>query len=313
MNRNVLNIFHPGLRARQALLVAAAVLLAVAPAGGDDAKPGDDAEKKRFREVYQLKEGEAVKFIPAPFMPGRGDYLNRSASDTLRLRGQLTCAWDDTKQGEDRLMRRSFSSGNGTITSAFADCGQLTSTEYELEGSDVDKQKPLDGDWIFRMSASREERMKAVEKIVAERAKVPVRAQKVKADREVLVARGKFQHKKLRGTLNDDAVHLYTNELDRQEGAGGGGGKLRDFLVRVGDYTRYRVIDETESSDEKVVWRNHNSAGIHNRNPDWLTQLLKNVQDQTGLEFKFEQRPVELWVIRVGKAAEEKDPPKEGL
>lgn len=302
---------------RGVLLVAVALVVAAVAAGHAAAARPEKAGdwRKRFREVYRLDEGEVVKFVPAPFIPERAQYLrNFVASDPEKFDGQFTFTWDDTKQGEARLVFQSLSGGRGTITSGFADCGELTSTEveFETEGNPRDNRRTMAGDWIFRKSASREDRIKAVENVVRAHAKVPVHAEKKTERRAVLVARGTFRHKKMKGTRDDDAVHFYTDELDAREGAGGGSGKLADFLVCFGNYTRSRVIDETKSTGVAVVWKNHNSASMHDRNRDWLDQLIRNVGDQTGLEFKFETRPVEFWLVSVGKVPGER-PVNDGL
>ena len=295
------------------LLIAAAPLATSTAHGGEDKPEGDAGWKKRFHEVYRLERGETVKFIPAPFIPERGEYAGGAAAGRFRTTGQYILLWDDTKQGQDRLARCSFASASGTVTSGFFGCGEFVGTDVEYEGPEAERRKPLEGDWIFRKSATREERLKAVEEIVRKHAKVRVRATKKKEERDVLVARGKLEHKKLAGTPDDDALHVYTNELDREDGAGGGTSTLRQFLDHVGNCARHRVIDETKSSNVMVRWRNHRSAMVHKGNPNWLDQLVRNVQDQTGLQLKFERRPVELWVISVGQTAEGKDPPKEGL
>ncbi len=314
MNRNPPDAPRSIPRRFIAMLVATTACVVASTAYGDEDKSGNDgAWKKRIHEVYRLDDGETVKFIPAPFIPERRNYLRRFHSNPPAGDwGQFTFAWDDKKQGDARLNFHSLSGGHGKVLSGFPDCGELSSTDYEYRGDVKEIDAAVHGDWIFRKSASREDRMKAVEEVIRKHVKVPVRAEKKKDVREVLVARGKLAHKKLKGTRNDDAIHFYTNELDREEGGGGGSATLSKLLVRLGEYTHYRVIDETQSSNEKVVWVNHMSAQTR-RQPNWLDQMLKNLQDQTGLEFKFEKRDIELWVIRVGKAAEGKDPPQEGL
>jgi hypothetical protein len=290
------------------------IILAAVTAYGEEAKPGEDADwKKRFHEVYRLEEGETVKFVPAPFIPERANYLGRHVKDPVKFGGQFTFAWDETKRGDARLVYHSLASAPGKIIGGFANCGELPATEYEYHGDVKARDAALHGDWIFRKSASRDDRMKAVENVIRARVKVPVRAEKKKEQREVLVVTGKLEHKKMRGTRNHDSIHVYTDKLDSEEGADGGRGQLHELLTLVGEYARHRVIDETESSRVNIAFTLHHSAAEHRGNAAWLDQMLKNLQDQTGLKFKFEQRAVELWVIRVGKDQDAKDPPKDGL
>jgi hypothetical protein len=195
----------------------------------------------------------------------------------------------------------------GTATSAFSTCGGLSVADYELEGDAAARQVPVDGDWIIRKSATQEQRMKAVADVLRERLKIPVDAVKKTEEREVLVVRGKFSHTKLQGTRSDDSVHFYSDKLDPEE-AGGGSGNLGRLLERFESLVRCRVINEAEPHTGRIVWTDHPSAS-NGSNPERVDQLMKNFQEQTGLELKFEVRPVKLWVIRVG----EEPPAKEGL
>jgi hypothetical protein len=290
------------------LLTALLGVTAAAPAYAAEAARKEDGEwRKRFHEVYRLDEGQTVKFIPAPFIPEREKFVAPFHSGPGNFGGQVTFTWDDSKQGNARLDFNTLMGIPGTVTTAFTTCGALSVADYELEGDEAARGAAVDGDWIVRKSATREERMKAVADVLRERLKIAVSAVKKKEEREVLVARGAFRHAKLEGTRNADAVHFYSDKLDPDE-SGGGSGNLGRLLERFESLVRYRVINEAEPHAGRIVWTEHQSAS-NGSNPARVDQLMKNFQDQTGLELKFEVRPVELWVIRLGEEA----PAKGGL
>jgi hypothetical protein len=290
--------------------VAILMLAAAGPAYGADAeaqkKDGD--WKKRFHAVYRLDEGQTVKFIPAPFIPEREKFVAALHSGPGSFGGQVTFTWDDSKQGDARLDFNTLMSTPGTVTTAFTTCGGLSVADYEFEGDEVAKQAAVDGDWIVRKSASQEQRMKAVADVLRARLKMPLSAVKKTEEREVLVVRGKFRHAKLEGTGSDDAVHLYSDKLDPEKNSDGGSGNLGRLLERFESLVRCRVINECQPHSGRIVWRDHQSAS-NGSSPARVDQLMKNFQEQTGLELKFEVRPVKLWVIRAG----EEGPAKEGL
>ena len=105
--------------------------------------------------------------------------------------------------------------------------------------------------------ASKADQLKALETIVADGLKKSIHFTRREVEREVIVATGRYQFHPLGGLPNERAVHLGTESLPSEDGGGGGSGSLAKMLDWLGNRIGRLVIDETESSNERVQWRDH--------------------------------------------------------
>src|SRR4029079_13111947 len=116
------------------------------------------------------------------------------------------------------------------------------------------------GDWIVRVGATREKILADIERILAKVTDGKVKVQKIKVEKDVIVARGTYKQKLLTEPApprEPKDVHLFVNKLDPQEGAGGGIGSLDEFLKRVADVADMKVFNEAAPLKGAVSWTNN--------------------------------------------------------
>jgi hypothetical protein len=264
--------------------MAAMVNLVVADEG---AKP---AWQTKFNEVYRLADGQNARFIPRPFIPERDAYHAEHHPQIANHPGQYGFRWTDGKPRQAY-----WSTDEGTVASALYMAGI---DRADLDGiSDVFELK-VPGDWIVRYSAGRDAMLADIRRELSDATDGAIRVEPARVEREVIVARGRFTPKPLPDAPREPkAVHLYIDKLDSTEGAGGGTASMDGFLRHVGDTIGLKVIDETEPHKGNVEWANNHSVSDAQKSSEKRDALLKNVTEQTGLEFKLERRPVDVWRV----------------
>ena len=118
------------------------ILACSAAATNPDADARQPAWRAAFDAVYRLDPGEDARFVPAPFMPERGNYYrevaHRQGNPVLSVRGGFAFFWTD----DGKLERWSFRAGDGNVASALDDCG-VASWQMEPAGRAADDPKLL--------------------------------------------------------------------------------------------------------------------------------------------------------------------------
>ena len=274
------------LRASIALgLVVTAVV--VSPARSEESVGPWEA---KFNEVYRLADGENAKLIPPPFTPERGAYHQKHNSQIVRIPGQYGFRWKNGK-----LEQRYWSTDPGTVASALY---MANIDVADLDGvRDVFDVK-VPGDWIVRAGAPREAILADIQRELTKATNGRIRVEPARIEKDVIVASGTYAFKPLPNAgRRPDSVHLFTDTMDPEEGAGGGTGTMDEFLRRIGDVVDLKVINETKPRKAKVEWTNNNSIHSAAKSDEKRNQLLKNVTEQTSLEFKVERRMIDVWRV----------------
>ncbi len=131
-----------------------------------------------------------------------------------------------------------------------------------------------------------------------------IRFEKRTIEREVVIATGKFKFHPPSGTYESSSVHLFCDEVDPDERAGGGtADSVIDFLQRLGSRIKMPVIDKTDSSEQlRIPYRHHRSSRLWDvkdkvEKTRKLKMLLASLTDQTELQFKVALQPVEIWFV----------------
>jgi beta-lactamase regulating signal transducer with metallopeptidase domain len=233
------------------------------------------AEAETFESVYKLAPGEIAKFIPAPFLPDRMESIYGGSGSMLE-KGQVIFHW--TKAGV--LKKYSLSFGTGNVTSALWACGlQL----WEIEAADKANPSllhtPVDGDWIFREDASRDEKLDAAVKILAKRF-AGFQLQPRFVQRDVLLAKGSFHP--------DQHPNLYISAPEQHGQNGGGTGTIDQFFDRIGQIEGTRVVDQTEPMFDTFTWREDVSVALYHGDGTRLfsaAEILGELEKETGLKF----------------------------
>ncbi|MHC4535368.1 MAG: M56 family metallopeptidase [Planctomycetota bacterium] len=224
------------------------------------------AWRQRFEAVYRLENEQILKRISPPFIPERRDYYlnehSHQASRISRSPDRFIFHWDG------KLKNWGLGFVNTNISSALYSVLRINTFEYEVPEELLSLKMP--GDWIVRDEAPREVKLKALEQLLADELGRSIRFEKRTVEREVIIATGKFKFHPPSGTYENSSVHLFCDQVDPDEGSGGGTAySVSDFLQRLGSRVKMPVIDKTESSEQlRIPYRHHRSS------------LLRNIKDK---------------------------------
>jgi beta-lactamase regulating signal transducer with metallopeptidase domain len=280
------------------------------PTGGEDALRWERAIKKivenqkvdlsAFYDAYRLENGEVLKRIAPPFIPQRADYYRRKqnpfqAEAISTPPDYFVFNWD----GALKEWGMGFTGGNTPLSRALGHCGL---TGFEFDGPADLLKLELPGDWIIRKDTSREDLLKALEQIIKKDLNRDIRFVKRQVERTVVVASGVFSpgprpSPEFRNKVPQ--IHIYLDQPDPELGRGGASGNLGKFLRAVGAILHAPVIDETKGNAVSIEWAQYSDVVDNNitGDPVKIRRILDNLSKQTSLEFKTENRPVEVWFV----------------
>ncbi|MBI3462346.1 MAG: redoxin domain-containing protein, partial [Planctomycetes bacterium] len=207
--------------------------------------------QKRLDQIYALADNEVLKRIGPPYPPERANRLFYT-SGRFYKEAKSTFDWDG------KLTERWTSSGGITHLSEVLSLA-IRLKRYEFDGPPELLNLSADGEWVVHKGAARAELLKALEQILRAELAQPIHFELREVEREVIVARGRFESHPLAGEKKN-VVHLGTATTPSSEG-GGDAGTLREMFEWLGD------------------------------------RIGPNVSKQTALEFTRERRNVSIWLI----------------
>jgi hypothetical protein len=276
------------------------------------------APKSTFDEAYSLSEGEVARRIIPPFpadrleraLPTRpGQNAGRrgpAVPGDARDYGSAVFHW--TEPG--KLEWAGFSPGQPTVAGVLRECLDLS--RFEIDLPDDLRREAVPGDWVLRRPSTFEDRLAALAPVLASLPK-PVRLERRRVEREVVVVRGSYQFKPLPGAPDAKLVHVGPGDVTRPptddgiarspirriSGAavavsgGGGYGSLSAFFRKLADRIDQPVVDETIDGARRIGWQDH--GGKADDHDDGRDSLLDNASRQTGLRFAREVRGMDVW------------------
>jgi len=254
-------------------------------------------------QTYGLDDDELERFVPPPYSPRRMQDFGRGwgGSAPRGYTGQLSY-----HATPGQTMQWGMSSAQGDLLSAMTFCNGLTLADLDIP-EDL-RKLPLDGDWVVRIDAPVDQRMKAMESICRAATGRDLLFEKKLAERDVIVVRGNWNFVPVQGGREKRSprrsIHFYTDKLDEQEGAGGGTGKLKDIFHRLEEISRRKVIDEVSGyPTADVEWYNNYSENDAHKSEEKMAMLLDNLAKQTSLEFVRTRRMIPIWFVRDRSAA----------
>ena len=118
----------------------------------------------------------------------------------------------------------------------------------------------------------------------------------------MVVVRGRYRYSPMPGRSNNE-IEIYGESLDKRRASGGGGGKFPEFLKRVGVWIERPVVSEVEGPPkEGLGWRYNSHFTEQERSKDHDEALvLQHLQEQTGLTFTRERKPIRILFIERAK------------
>jgi beta-lactamase regulating signal transducer with metallopeptidase domain len=274
---------------------------------GVTVKPALSTWRQRFNKVYFLEEGQVLKRIAPPFIPERKEYYKQEHSDQAsrieRAPDFFTFHWD----GELKRWGAGFGSGKRPLRRVLN--SNLSMNQNSYEGPEELLETDVPGDWIVLKDASEEQRLKALEEILAKEIGRDIRFEKRAVEHQAIIATGNFKYHRLPVVQDDRCIHIYSDDFTPDGGGGGGSGtvdSVSEFLQAIGDRVVMPVIDQTESTEEiRIPYRHHRSSYLSRiedpmEKAEKLQLLLDNISHQTNLQFTVGRRPVEIWFVTEG-------------
>ena len=261
------------------------------------------AWRKKFDEVYRLEDDQILKRIAPPFIPERLNFYNHEESSQAKTIPEppayFTFHWQYDKLKKWGL---GFTGGNRSLDSVLRQNLSIESNKFDGPEELMKIQVP--GDWIVRMPSTIEGRLRALEKILSDEIGRDIRFEKRQVEEDVIIVTGDFKFHPPTETYENKSVHLYTDKLDPDEGAGGGtSDSVNDFTLMLAGLIDMTVMDQTTVSEEiKVPYRHHGSSYLRKvknqaEKKIKLDTLLINLTKQTELQFRIERQPIEVWFI----------------
>jgi len=251
---------------------------------------------KEFHNIYRLEEQEVIKLIKPPFVLGRQEYLHNLLLDApfaLQQAGGYHSGfhWD----GE--LKAYSFSTS----------CSLWWVLYYILGIPEYDYNLPkelkvnLRGDWIVRTGLPLADQLKALEEIIYAELHRSIRFEKRTAEREVIVATGRYKFKPHPSGKWPNHIHLtWDGTLNNPERTVDSLAKLFRKLERD---IKMKIVDETEPTEITTIRykESQNLGWIGNvedvKKREALDTLLDNLAKTTSLQLKVERQPAEIWFV----------------
>ena len=249
-------------------------------------------------QTYGLDDDELERFVPPPYSPRRMQDFGRGwgGSAPKGYTGQLSY---HATPGQTKNW--GMSSSQGDVLSGIAWCNGLTLADLDIP--DELRRLPLDGDWVVRINAPVDERMKALESICRDATRRDLVFEKKLAERDVIVVRGDWNFVPMQVGREKRtprrSIYFYTDKLDEKEGAGGGTGKLKDIFHRLEEIAQRKIIDEVSGYPTgDVEWYNNYSENDAHKSEKKMAMLLDNLAKQTSLEFVRTRRMIPIWFVR---------------
>jgi len=285
-----------GVAVRHVLVAAEGPPGVAAPRGAAPARQSDGSWRLKFDQVYRLPAADALKRVPPPFIPEREAYFNEidpgRAMFDVNSPSIVTYTWNGQAEFS------SWRLGQPTLQAVVGQCCGLP--RYRLELPLKDRLRPVPGDWVIRPDSSTEKRMEALGQVLRTQLGWKVTFEQRQVEREVYVARGRFQYTPLPKQPDADdqqagmpsLVHLYVESLSGERGAAIG--DVHGLLTAAGELMETEVVDESTPGKETVTWRNHAGAMVP---PESRDKLMDNIGKQTRLTFNRERWMVSRWFL----------------
>jgi hypothetical protein len=290
-------------------LIATAMIALVMPSlrgthgersGGDDddrrrsqsaipAKSGDQALDE-FLQIYRLDPGQDVKRIEPPRPAGVNEWWKQKYPNHGNRPGQfgsmMVFRWRDPDHLENWGM------GGYTVRSLprFIEMGIYPP---EIEGDAEILKTDLAGDWVFREGVPDERMVRSLEPILQRALRMRIKLAFRQVERDVAVARGRYHHSPL-PQRPENLIEIYGKELVDDK-RGGGTGSFPMFLKWVSaDIDRPIVNEVKDPPKEQISWYDNMPTPY----PDGDKALvLYHLQQQTGLSFTREKRPIRVLYV----------------
>jgi hypothetical protein len=172
----------------------------------------------------------------------------------------------------------------------------------QVEGAKDILATSVGGDFVVRAGVSANQVIPALEKVLREECRIPVKLTLREVDRKVIVVKGKYRAKPLKDRAANH-FEIYGAALVEDGTGGGGGGDFPEFLNWIGMYLDRQLVNEAADTPKaRLSWHyNERSEGTEeDRKADRNeSSVLRHLTEQTGLTFVEEARRVAVLFIEL--------------
>jgi hypothetical protein len=269
-----------------------------------DRAEGDRKALDDFLEAYRLAPGQILKRVPPPRPEGVRTWWNQKYprhGNRPDQFGAMVFRWRDP----DRLDNWGGTTGKGFSLRELLRYLETSIYEVEIDGDRDLLDTIVTGDWVFRDGLEDERKVHALEVIIQRVLRLRISLTFRQVERDVVVARGAYHHNPLEGRAAD-AIEIYGKEVvPGGGGAGGGTGDFAKFLKWVGEWIGRPVVSEVEAPPKgRITWyynQRHPFTEQMRREDHEEASVLRHLQEQTGLTFTRERRPIRILFIERAK------------
>jgi thiol-disulfide isomerase/thioredoxin len=244
---------------------------------------------QRLSAAYEITDGEDMKYIYPPFMSAR-DGLFEASMPNRAGRGESAPAFF--------VLAMEDKTADAWPISGFAqmDLAPLSLVlehvvglePWQFGGDERVLNTDLMGDWILRRSASKEERIQALEKLLRDTLGFPVRFEEREVDRDAVNVSGSYEP--ITSMARPLAVRFQ--------------GSLAQLMERLSRETGLPFIDETDSESKDAVSCLIDVAAVRRAEPSSaefdsaVEALLQDISQQMGITFTRAERRVTIWYAK---------------
>jgi RNA polymerase sigma factor (sigma-70 family) len=243
-----------------------------------------------FEDAYALAPGEILKRVPPPPIAARQRLFDQLDPQRRSFDPRAAYMLISTDKGVQNIR-----GPLGPHTLHLLLSYGLDIPAYSIDLPDTLRTMRLSGDWVVRQGSTDADKLPALARILERDWNLKITFTRQTIEREVLVAKGQFKPADAKLT---PMIDLCTTQ--RPTGKDHAEGDLPALLRTAGELAGVMILDESASpKNVKLHWRF--GKGVLPNTPlddENATLLLDHLADQTGLEFKREIRPVELWLGR---------------
>lgn len=257
-----------------------------------------DAWWARLNQVYSLEPGQDLKRVPNPFIPERTAFLSSvmrvgnnsmpaSAIDSATT-ADTSCFFNFDREPE-WTMEVYHTLNFLEVAKALTD---LRRSDFEDLGDLALLSVP--GDWVVRKDSSKSQRLAALANIINQQFGRNIKFVPRTVERDVLVASGNIVVHSLPDVGNGIAIYLDSRKKHLSMSVG----SVSQFMGDLSDLLGIKIIDETTSPSKQMFWsEDYVSPQQLAGSKTAQEHVLKNIEDQSGIAFRHERRPVEIWFV----------------
>ena len=239
------------------------------------------------RERYALAESQILKRIGPPY-PSERKFLPRMLGDRY---AQQPGEYNRLLSFDGKGFDREFAHIGHPFTISALIQRILKLRNFEFEGNQKLLETPLPGDFVYSNSASPDDLISGLEKLLQKEVDPAIRFEFRQEERPVFVATGKMKIElppRQRRVGMNAGLHTgdYGESISR--------GSLEKFLNSLSAYIKIQVDDQTEKSKERFEWSERWYDTKRTKPEDRFEfhpeHVIEIVAAQTGINFRREVR-----------------------